>query len=222
MIGLSNGSKQGDKSAQHSKLIRNVAGRIFPCGFAAHEIPCSFFACLAWWFRHQKSTRGTRLHQGVFAWTAWPHCGAFASFPKKMTNARQLPSGGNEHACNWLSRYSARLQVVPHFSSGIVERAKCECAWKSPHMRKGNTRRGERKMRDPHFFSLLVMCRLFLRGVIFTRANILLALLSLRKIRDYTRSLYSADQLSGAPNVNFRKISVGKTIWSLEFSEHLL
>ena len=28
MIGLSNGSKQGDKSGRHSKLIRNVAGRI--------------------------------------------------------------------------------------------------------------------------------------------------------------------------------------------------
>ena len=29
-------------------------------------------------------------------------------------------------------------------------------------------------------------------------------------------------QNSGAPNVNLRKISVGKTIWDLEFSEHLL
>ena len=27
---------------------------------------------------------------------------------------------------------------------------------------------------------------------------------------------------SGAPNVNFRKISVRKTIWNLEFSEHFL
>ena len=27
---------------------------------------------------------------------------------------------------------------------------------------------------------------------------------------------------SGAPNVNFRKMSVRKTIWDLEFSEHLL
>ena len=27
---------------------------------------------------------------------------------------------------------------------------------------------------------------------------------------------------TGAPNVNFRKISVRKTIWDLEFSEHLL
>ena len=30
-----------------------------------------------------------------------------------------------------------RLRVVPHFSSGIVERAKRERAWKSPHARKG-------------------------------------------------------------------------------------
>ena len=34
-----------------------------------------------------------------------------------------------------------RLRVVPHFSSGIVERAKRERAWKSPHARKGYTRR---------------------------------------------------------------------------------
>ena len=37
-----------------------------------------------------------------------------------------------------------RLRVVPHFSSGIVEQAKRERAWKSPHARKGDTRRGER------------------------------------------------------------------------------
>ena len=34
-----------------------------------------------------------------------------------------------------------RLRVVPHFSSGIVEGAKRERAWKSPHARKGDTRR---------------------------------------------------------------------------------
>ena len=51
-----------------------------------------------------------------------------------------------------------RLRVVPHFSSGIVGRAKRERAWKSPHARKGDTRRGERKMRDyrqsPSFWPL--------------------------------------------------------------------
>ena len=160
-----------------------------------------------------KSCQLRRLHQGVFVWTASPHRGAFASFPKKLTNARQLPGRATEHACNWLSHYSARLQVVPHFSSGIVERAKCECAWKSSHARKGNTRQGERKMRDPRVaFSRI-------HGVIFMRTHVFLALLSLR---DYTRSLYSADQLSGAPNISFRKISVRKTIWNLEFSEQLL
>ena len=55
-----------------------------------------------------------------------------------------------------------RLRVVPHFSSGIVERAKRERAWKLPHARKGDTR-----------------CRLFSRGVIFTRARVSLAFLSL-------------------------------------------
>ena len=37
-------------------------------------------------------------------------------------------------------RFFHRLRVVPHFSSGIVERAKRERAWKSPHARKGDTR----------------------------------------------------------------------------------
>ena len=32
----------------------------------------------------------------------------------------------------------------------------------------------------------------------------------------------TATNKPGAPNVNFRKISVRKTIWDLEFSEHLL
>ena len=54
---------------------------------------------------------------------------------------------------------AARLRAVPHFSSGIVERAKCKSAWKSPHVRKGDT-----------------------RGVIFTRASsVSHVLLSLRK-----------------------------------------
>ena len=38
-----------------------------------------------------------------------------------------------------------RLRAVPHFSSGIVERAKRERARKSPHARKGDTRRGREK-----------------------------------------------------------------------------
>ena len=58
---------------------------------------------------------------------------------------------------------SVRLRVVPHYSSGIVERAKRERAWKSP------TREGR------------YACRLFSRGVIITRARVSLPLLSLRK-----------------------------------------
>ena len=37
------------------------------------------------------------------------------------------------------SLLAGRLRVVPHFSSGIVERAKRERAWKSPDARKGDT-----------------------------------------------------------------------------------
>ena len=33
-----------------------------------------------------------------------------------------------------------RLRVVPHFSTGIVKRAKLERAWKSPHARKASRR----------------------------------------------------------------------------------
>ena len=46
------------------------------------------------------------------------------------------------------SHIFCRLREVPHFSSEIVERAKREHAWKSPHARKGETQWGERKMRD--------------------------------------------------------------------------
>ena len=54
------------------------------------------------------------------------------------------PSENFLYSWYWLR---LRLRVVPHFSSGIVERAKRERAWKSPHARKGDTR-GERKMHD--------------------------------------------------------------------------
>ena len=46
-------------------------------------------------------------------------------------------------------RIPDRLRVVPHFSSGIVERAKREGAWKSSHARKCDTRRGERNFLSP-------------------------------------------------------------------------
>ena len=45
----------------------------------------------------------------------------------------------NRHATQVILS-SFRLRVVPHFSSGVVERAKRERAWKSPHARKGDTR----------------------------------------------------------------------------------
>ena len=62
----------------------------------------------------------------------------------------------------------------PHFSSGMAERAKRERAWKSPHARKAR----------PGSISLSPRCiSPFSCGVIFTRARVLLALLSLRKNR---------------------------------------
>ena len=56
--------------------------------------------------------------------------------------------GNHGHGFNTNNRALDRLRVVPHFSSGIVGQAKRERAWKSPHARKGDTRREERKMRD--------------------------------------------------------------------------
>ena len=87
-----------------------------------------------------------------------------ASLPPKNINFSEGEKRRPE-----MSLLFARLRVVSHFSSGIVERAKRERAWKSPHARKGDS-----------FFSLLAACRLFWRGVIFTRARVSLALLSLR------------------------------------------
>ena len=53
--------------------------------------------------------------------------------------------------CGPLFFFRSRLRVVPLLSSGIVERAKRERAWKSLHARKGDTRRGERKFfLSPH------------------------------------------------------------------------
>ena len=60
-----------------------------------------------------------------------------------------------------------RLRVVPYFSSGMVERAKRKRAWKSLHGRKRATRGGNSPHRELPF----------LRGVIFTRACVSLALL---------------------------------------------
>ena len=61
-------------------------------------------------------------------------------------HARYIFPAKNIIKSTFISLRSNRLQVVPHFSSGIVERAKRERAWKSPHARKGDTRRGERKI----------------------------------------------------------------------------
>ena len=55
----------------------------------------------------------------------------------------------------WINKFKCSLKTSVslvlarlRLSSGIVERAKRERAWKSPHARKGDTLRGERKMRE--------------------------------------------------------------------------
>ena len=44
----------------------------------------------------------------------------------------------------------------------------------------------------------------------------------LETIRQDVESIKNNQAKSGVPNDNFQKISVRKTIWDLEFSEHLL
>ena len=93
-----------------------------------------------------------------------------------------------------------RLRVVPHFSSGIVERAKRERAWKSPHARKGDTRRRERKMRDyrqsPSFWTTYAHFSLSPPRVAFSRVGWFSRALAFRslyytwgKMGDYSGSL---------------------------------
>ena len=170
MTGLLNDSKQGrGQKCPAFKTCKKCGRPAFPSwlcrswkSLAASTLPSGDGSATKKVPQAPESRQLHRLHQGVFVWTAWPHRETFASFPKNLTNAWQLPSRGNKHACNWLRRYSARLQVVPHFSSGIVERAKCEHAWKSPHVcKKRQHSTGREKNEGPSFFSLPVPCCLF-------------------------------------------------------------
>ena len=82
----------------------------------------------------------------------------------------------------WKRRINlCRLRLVPHFPSGIVERTKRVCAWKSSNARKAR-RGGERdksgttdKAQSLMFFSPRSISP-FLRGVIFTRGRVSLPL----------------------------------------------
>ena len=59
-----------------------------------------------------------------------------SSYPKNYCHERNVMGqaislqGTNPKEC-----HTTRLRVVLHFSSGLVERTKRECAWKSPHAR---------------------------------------------------------------------------------------
>ena len=75
------------------------------------------------WSKKEKLHRKNNVNDKIF------HC-----FCQKIEN-KIIRDNHNSYYVHCKSR----LRVVPHFSSGIGERAKCECAWKSPHARKGNT-----------------------------------------------------------------------------------
>ena len=115
----------------------------------------------------------TLLYQSCTNWQWKPVNEIKFSLPCKMNafyTLTQLEWNGPTNLCT--------LRVVPHFPSEIVERAKSERTWKSPNWRKAR-RGGEREYEGPQTLS----CRVspFSRGVIFTRACALLALLSVRE-----------------------------------------
>ena len=74
----------------------------------------------------------------------WEHCTSILKITSGLSWPRKKLSHNNCLQFPLYRQINARLRVVPHFSSGIVERAKRERAWKSPHARKGDTWRGER------------------------------------------------------------------------------
>ena len=70
------------------------------------------------------------------------------SWKLQSATSTDVHTPGERAQWNGAGAKQTRPRVVPHFSSGIVERAKCKSLWKSPHTRKGDARWGERKMRD--------------------------------------------------------------------------
>ena len=90
--------------------------------------------------------RPLQPHSSIHNWGKYENsAGSAPTLPviyRKCSHAKQAVHTKSSRL--WMSR----LRVVPHFSSGIVEWAKREHAWKLPHARKGDTRRAERKMRD--------------------------------------------------------------------------
>ena len=83
----------------------------------------------------------TLLYQSCTNWQWKPVNEIKFSLPFKINalyTLTQLEWKGRTNLC--------RLWVVPHFPSGIIERAKHERTWKSPNAKKG-WRRGEREIR---------------------------------------------------------------------------
>ena len=67
------------------------------------------------------------MHMQICSYAQWSYCFLTSPLPASVV----------------LCLIVHRLRVVPHFFSGIVERAKRERAWKSSHARKGDSRRGD-------------------------------------------------------------------------------
>ena len=57
-----------------------------------------------------------------------------SSYPKNSCRERNVMGQAiSLQGTNPKESHTTRLRVVTHFSSGLVERTKRECAWKSPH-----------------------------------------------------------------------------------------
>ena len=105
-----------------------------------------------------RSNRGTPWSKGGFEWRISIGSEIFSLFICLDANKCVLLTfftlkeatcakfGQNHRKIMQKVHFRSRLRVVPRFPSGIVEWAKRERAWKSPHARKGGMRREERKM----------------------------------------------------------------------------
>ena len=111
----------------------------------------------------------------------------------------------NVGECSWIS-LKAQTSSSPHFSAGIVERAKGERSGKSPHTRKAIIFLSPRRVLP---FSL---------GVIITRARVSCAVLSLKENGDYSSSKSESEK--SVTVVMLKSCITDVSQWSFELKFH--
>ena len=111
----------------------------------------------------------------------------------------------NVGECSWIS-LKAQTSSSPHFSAGIVERAKGERSGKSPHTRKAIIFLSPRRVLP---FSL---------GVIITCARVSCAVLSLKENGDYSSSKSESEK--SVTVVMLKSCITDVSQWSFELKFH--